>query len=160
MTMTYIKMSCALARHNMYSRCAHSRFASIPGIFCVLAVLAAPSIMMLLIRRRCGGPTACLLSYSCLCTFTSYPPPTPGIDFLAPSPGATPLPTSCHGSCLPILSCLSFLHMCGLGLCPFSGLVCNLPLRGGLGLSPECTLPEEYLGHNLGEHCLEDTGAV
>jgi len=23
---------------------------------------------------------------------------------------------------------------------------------------PECALPEESLGHNLGEHCLEDTG--
>ena len=77
MTMTYVKMSCALARHNIYRWCAHSRLASIPGIFCVLAVLAAPGIMMLLIRRRCGGPTVplsavVLVSFpNLLCTFTS-----------------------------------------------------------------------------------------
>jgi len=32
------------------------------------------------------------------------------------SPGAAPLPTSCLVACLPMLSCLSVLHMCGLGL--------------------------------------------
>jgi len=51
--------------------------------------------------------------------------------------------------------------MLGLGLCPgpFSGLVCDLILRGGRGLSPKCALLEEYLqvDHNLGKHCLEDT---
>ena len=35
--------------------------------------------------------------------------------------GAAPLLTSCHVS-LPMLSCLPLLHVCGLGLCPFSGL--------------------------------------
>jgi len=41
-----------------------------------------------------------------------------------------------------------------------SGLVCDLQLRIGPGLSPECALPEEYLGHNLNEHCSEDTGPL
>ena len=57
-----------------------------------------------------------------------------------------------------MLSWLSLLYMCGLGLCPFRRLVCDLLLRGGRGLSPDCALPEEYLGHNLDEHCLEQTG--
>jgi len=30
----------------------------------------------------------------------------------------------------------------------------------GRVLLPECILPEEYLGHNLDEHCLGDTGAM
>jgi len=47
--------------------------------------------------------------------------------------------------------------MSGLGLCPLGGLVCDLLLRGCRGLLPECALPEEYLGHNLDEYCLEDT---
>jgi len=57
------------------------------------------------------------------------------------------------------------VHMCGLGLSPFSGLVCDLLLRvcqcqcdlllrDARGVSPECTLPQEYLRHNLDEHCL------
>jgi len=48
-----------------------------------------------------------------------------------------------------MLSCLSLLHMYYIGLCPFGWLVCDLLLRGGRGLSPECALPEEYLVHNL-----------
>jgi len=31
-------------------------------------------------------------------------------------------------------------------------------LKEKFDLSPDCTLSKEYLGHNLGEHCLEDTG--
>jgi len=79
-----------------------------------------------------------------------------------PAPqGVAPLPTSYHVLCLPMLrQCLSLLHMCGLGLCPFSssGLVCDLvpSLRGGRGLSPDCTC----LDHNLDERCLENAGAV
>ena len=46
------------------------------------------------------------------------------------------------------------------GLCPFSGLVCDLLLRVGRGLLPNFSLPEEYVGHNLGEHCLENIRAV
>ena len=42
----------------------------------------------------------------------------------------------------------------------FGWLVCDLLLRGGRGLSPECALPEEYLGHNLDEHSLEQTEVV
>jgi len=39
-------------------------------------------------------------------------------------------------SCLLLLSSLSLLYMCGLGLCHFIGLVCDLLLRGGWGLTP------------------------
>jgi len=35
-----------------------------------------------------------------------------------------------------------------------------LLLGGGRRLSHDCTLPEEYLIHNLDGHCLIDTGAV
>jgi len=62
--------------------------------------------------------------------------------------------------CLPMLSCSSLVYVCGLGVCPFSGLVCDLLLRCGRELSHECALPEESLGHNLDEHCLEDTRVV
>jgi len=62
--------------------------------------------------------------------------------------------------CLPFLSFLSLLSMCGLDLCSFSGLVCNLPLRGGRGLSPDCALPKEHFSHNLNGHWLEDSGAI
>ena len=74
--------------------------------------------------------------------------------------GAATLPFSSHVSCLPMLSWLFLVHRRDLGLCPFSRLVCDLLLRGGRWLSPECALPEEYLGHNFDEHCLEDTGVV
>jgi len=40
---------------------------------------------------------------------------------------------------LPILFFLSALYMCGLNLCPFSWLVCDLLLRSGWGLSSDCT---------------------
>jgi len=82
-------------------------------------------------RRWYAGPTHSMLLYSYLLTF-------------------------CHISCLPMLSCLSLLYMCDLGLCPFSGLVCDLLLRGVRGLSPKCALPEEYLDHNCQKsfsHC-------
>jgi len=69
-----------------------------------------------------------------------------------------PYPSLIMFPALPILSCLSLLYMCGLGLCPFSGWVCDLLLRGGQGLSPECASPEEYLSHNFDVHCLQDTG--
>ena len=49
----------------------------------------------------------------------------------ATSHGAPPLPTSCHVTCLPTLSCLSLLYMCRRGLCLFRKLVCNLLPRGG-----------------------------
>jgi len=53
----------------------------------------------------------------------------------------------------------SLLYMCGIGLCPFSGLVYDLLLRGRRGLSPDCVLPQEYLIHNLDVHCLENNRA-
>ena len=79
------------------------------------------------------------------------------------SPVAVPLPTLYHVVCLPMLSCSSLVYVCGLGFCPFSGLVCDLLLTCGRGLSPSWTLPEESLGHNLSEHdeqCSEDTRVV
>ena len=36
-----------------------------------------------------------------------------------------------------------------------SGSVCDLLLDGRL--LPDCAIPKEHLGHNLEEHCLEDT---
>jgi len=50
--------------------------------------------------------------------------------------------------------------MRGLGLYLFGGLVRDLLLSNSQGLWPDCALTKEYLGHNLGEHSSEDTGAV
>jgi len=44
---------------------------------------------------------------------------------------------------LRMLSCLSLLCMCGLSLCPFSGLVWDLLLRSR-SAQPDGALPEEY----------------
>jgi len=68
--------------------------------------------------------------------------PATGRRYLTHSPGASPLPTSRHDSCLSMLSCLSRLYICGLGLCPFSELDCDLLLRGSRELSPNCALQE------------------
>ena len=61
---------------------------------------------------------------------------------------------------LPMVSCLSLLYMCDLGLCPFSGLVCDLLLRGCRGLSMNEHWQEGISFHNCDVHCLEDTGVV
>jgi len=45
------------------------------------------------------------------------------------SQGVAPLFVSRHVSCLSIMSCLSFLFVCRLGLCPFGGLVRDLLIR-------------------------------
>jgi len=45
-------------------------------------------------------------------------------------------PTSYHVSCLPLLSCMSLLYICGLGLWSFKCLFCDLLPRGRQGLSP------------------------
>jgi len=58
--------------------------------------------------------------------------------------------------CLSILSSLSLAYMCGLGLCHFSGLVCDLLSRWLFQSLPKA-IAEEYVSHNLDEHCLEDT---
>jgi len=106
-------------------------------------------------------PTSVQYSYpSCIVVLAPYlnlcTRPLPSLGLTAECQGAPPLPTSGHVPCLPMrLSCL--LCTCGLGLCPLSGLVCDLLLRGGWGLSPECALPEEYLRHNLDEQCSENT---
>ena len=83
------------------------------------------------------------------------PHPWPASVRLAPQ---APIPTSCQVPCLPMMSCFSLLPMCGLGFCPFIGLVCGLLPRGGWGLSPECALPEEHVVYNRDVHYLEDTG--
>jgi len=56
--------------------------------------------------------------------------------------GAAPLPTSCHVPCETLLSCLSVVHMCGLGLCLLSGLVYDLQLTS-----------EVVEGFRLNAHC-------
>jgi len=72
--------------------------------------------------------------------------------------GAPPISTSYHISCLPLLSWLSSLWMCGLGLCPFSGLVCDLLLRNRRGLSPKAHCQRIISSHNRDAHCLNDIG--
>jgi len=69
-----------------------------------------------------------------------YIPPQPAVKrCLTRSPSAPLQPTPCHVLCLPLLSCLSLPpYVRGLGLIPFSGLVYDLLLRGGWGLSPAC----------------------
>jgi len=57
--------------------------------------------------------------------------------------GAVPLPTSS-----PMLSCLSLLHMCGVGLCPFNGLFFHLLLKCGRGLSPNLHCQKSISFHN------------
>ena len=41
------------------------------------------------------------------------------------------------------------LYVSRLGLCPFSGLVCDLLLRRVQGYSPESASPEEYLSETM-----------
>jgi len=62
-----------------------------------------------------------------------------------------PLPISYHVCCLPVLSCLSprLLCMCGLGLYPCSGLVCDLLLRSRRGLSPSAHCQEDIFSLSL-----------
>ena len=61
---------------------------------------------------------------------------------------------------LPTCSACFFLFMFCVGLCPFSGLFCDLlPWQSFWSLAKGVLL-EEYLSHNLNEHCLEDTGPV
>ena len=102
MTVTYIKMLYALAQHHIQPF-AHPWYASIPILFCVIVVLASPSITTLFIRRRCGRPTSFLMTgFHCAHAFpkltstyyTPYPPA--GRHCLAPrhclthSPGGAP----------------------------------------------------------------------
>ena len=56
---------------------------------------------------------------------------------------------------LPMLSHWSLLCMCGLGLCPFRGLVCDL-LSGSryMRAPPEGTLPNSISSHMFSVHCL------
>ena len=49
--------------------------------------------------------------------------------------------------------------MWGLGLCPFSGLVCDLLLRSRRGLSPKAHYQESISFHMCESHCLDHTGA-
>jgi len=60
---------------------------------------------------------------------------------------------------LLMLSCLSFLCMSGLGLCSFSGLVCDLlpSLESRRGLSPKAHCLKSILFEKRDGHCLEDT---
>ena len=56
-----------------------------------------------------------------------------------------------------MLSCLSLLCMCGLGLYPFSGLVYDLLLRSRRGLSPKAHSQKSISFHTHDGHCFEDT---
>ena len=56
----------------------------------------------------------------------SCPVPVRVSKFAAPTHLLLFFPTSCYSSCLPLLSCLFLLYLCGLGLCPNSELVCGL----------------------------------
>ena len=58
------------------------------------------------------------------------------------SQGAAPLPTS-----LPILSYMSLPCRCGLGLCPFSGLVYDVLLRSHRGLRAEALCQKSISFH-------------
>jgi len=58
---------------------------------------------------------------------------------------------------LPVLSCVSLLCVCGLGLCPVSGLVCDLLSKNRKGLSPKAHCQTSISFHKRDRHCLEDT---
>jgi len=74
--------------------------------------------------------------------------------------GALPLPANWHVSNLPTCWACFILYVCRLGPCPVSCLVCDLLARQLCLRSVKGTLPEEYLSHNLDEHCLRDTRPV
>jgi len=57
-----------------------------------------------------------------------------------------------------MLSCLSLLCMCGLGLYPFSGLVYDLLLRSRRGLSPKAHSQKSISFHTHDGHCLMESG--
>jgi len=57
----------------------------------------------------------------------------------------------------PMMSCLYCLCMCGLGLCPFSGLVRDLLLRRHEGLSLKVHHQKSISSHMCDGHYLEDT---
>jgi len=60
--------------------------------------------------------------------------------------GAPPLPTSQHIACLSLLSWLCLLCMCNLGLCQFSGFVCDLLLTSEVVEgSARRSIDKEYL---------------
>jgi len=55
---------------------------------------------------------------------------------------------------------LSVLHTCGIGLCPLSGLVYDLLIRGGRGLCPNAHCQKSISFQNCDVHCLENTWIV
>jgi len=119
-----------------HARCVH--YPVIPPIavfFCVGAVPVFPNHMMMMCqyfpRIQYGGPTHWMLLSSCLYEHVYYNDDQPRRPEFLRCGAPTHL--------LPMLSCLSLLYMCGPGLCPFSGLVCDLLLRNQL--SPK--VPEE-----------------
>jgi len=50
--------------------------------------------------------------------------------------------------------------MCGIGLCHFSGLVCDLLLMSRRGLNPKAHCQKSISSHTRDGHCLEDTGVT
>jgi len=139
-------------------------------LVCVLVLLDPPSITNLCTRR--SGVVDLPLVYCCdlpclnlIYTPTYYsPPPAEDRYCLTHFTGAAPLLTSCHTCYLyvTVVRCsgLSLLCTCGLGLCPFSELVCDLLPRQWYQGFAKGTLPEEYLSHHFDQHCLEDTRLI
>jgi len=139
MTVIYLKMPYALVRHHV-QQCAPSRYASIP----VLSVLCPfygcctwyyDAFLSTQVRWTYPVSVVVLIaSLNLPYPFTYGTPPPPAVQrCLTRSPGAAPLLPSCH-IFLPSLllahaALLSCLCPCGLGICPFSELVCDLLQR-------------------------------
>ena len=94
-----------------------------------------------------------------MCIHIPFPPSASPVE----CSGTQPLPTSCHVSCLHLLSCFSLQYMCGLGLDLFRRLICDLLLRGGWGLNhitPMRIARRVSCFTSCDVHCLGDTGVV
>ena len=88
-------------------------------------------------------------------TSTSHIAPRPTARHsLCTLPRRRPYPSLPMFFCWYMLSCLFLLYVCRISFC-CAGL-CSATKAIQLRIS-KCTLPEDYLGHNFDEHCLEGT---
>jgi len=146
------RQPCAHPGTTPYSSCLGS---------CYLVILVSPSITRLFTRCRCGAPTLvycrnlnCLtLLYTC----TYYAPPPPAVRHcLMRFLSAASLLTTCHfATCPCCFACLFCVHAVEVSilLVKWSVICCQddcFMVRQG-------RIAEEYLNHNLDEHCFEDT---